>query len=298
MKNRFRLTPVVILIALLALCSMTPIAAGSMASSQKPGQSTSPDFTLTAQDPSISVPQGEIGQSWVNVGSVNGFNAQVSLSVGCAPGGCYRGCPPVVMFWLSGGGGSVAVTPPPDGNAIAGFVVSVPTQTESFSFAWRFQVTGVSDEITHQTEFQVFVLPANVTHATVTETVSLITWSTSYAQLSTTSTILYTQSFTTTSTAYWTSTIPATGTAFLTTITTRTYSAATTVTQATTVLANLWGELGVGLLALGALATMLVPRIRSFRASPVVCRHCGFMNPRFAKSFCVRCGEALETRKS
>jgi ribosomal protein L40E len=70
------------------------------------------------------------------------------------------------------------------------------------------------------------------------------------------------------------------------------------VTQTITILANPVGEVATGFLILTALATLLVPRIRARRLTSKVCPQCGYSNPPYAHSFCIKCGNPLEAPKT
>ena len=50
----------------------------------------------------------------------------------------------------------------------------------------------------------------------------------------------------------------------------------------------------VALLCLAALVIMFIRRTRAVRPSMRVCGHCGFTNPPYARSFCIKCGNPLE----
>jgi len=53
-------------------------------------------------------------------------------------------------------------------------------------------------------------------------------------------------------------------------------------------------SIGVALLCIAALVIMFIRRTRAVRPSMRVCRHCGFNNPPYATSFCIKCGWPLE----
>jgi hypothetical protein len=65
-------------------------------------------------------------------------------------------------------------------------------------------------------------------------------------------------------------------------------------TQTTPLLGNIWGESLALVLLLSAIASFLVPRALSLRPRGSTCSGCGYRNPPFAKSFCVKCGHSLE----
>jgi ribosomal protein L40E len=61
------------------------------------------------------------------------------------------------------------------------------------------------------------------------------------------------------------------------------------------VLGNVWGESLAGLLAIIALAITLAPKMLNVKRKIIVCEKCGFRNPPFAESFCVKCGHQFKT---
>ena len=74
---------------------------------------------------------------------------------------------------------------------------------------------------------------------------------------------------------------------------TTTYVVTQVSSQTTSLLGNIWGESLALVLLLGAIASFIVPRVRSPRPKGSICRECGFRNPPFARTFCVKCGHSL-----
>ena len=72
-----------------------------------------------------------------------------------------------------------------------------------------------------------------------------------------------------------------------------TYSVTTVSTQTTSLLGNVWGVSLALVLLLGAVSSFIVPRLFSVRPRGLVCSHCGYRNPPFARSFCSKCGHSL-----
>jgi len=66
-------------------------------------------------------------------------------------------------------------------------------------------------------------------------------------------------------------------------------------TENVTVLANPGGIIFVAALALVTTLSVAVPRILAYRdrGNVLKCGKCGFSNPPFVRSFCIRCGSAL-----
>lgn len=85
-------------------------------------------------------------------------------------------------------------------------------------------------------------------------------------------------------------------TSTLTELTTLTSSAQ--VTQTITIFASPVGEMATAFLVLAAVAMILVPRIRARRFTSKVCPQCGYSNPPYARSFCIKCGNPLEAPKT
>jgi ribosomal protein L40E len=79
---------------------------------------------------------------------------------------------------------------------------------------------------------------------------------------------------------------------------TTTWTSSAQVTQTITILANPFAEAATALLVLAAVATLLVPRIRARRLTSKVCPQCGYNNPPYAHSFCIKCGNSLEAPKT
>jgi len=106
-----------------------------------------PDFTLSANPPSISINQGSSGTSTINVNSDNGFNSAVGLSfswMGSAPSG--------ISISLPG-----PVTPPSGSFATSTLTVSADSSsTGSFALI----VTGTSGSLTHSASVDILVTAA------------------------------------------------------------------------------------------------------------------------------------------
>jgi len=81
----------------------------------------------------------------------------------------------------------------------------------------------------------------------------------------------------------------------MTTITSTTPIIVRTETENTTILASAWGIVFVAALALVSTGSIVVSRILAYRNRGKVleCEKCGFSNPPFARSYCIRCGNAL-----
>jgi hypothetical protein len=103
-----------------------------------------------------------------------------------------------------------------------------------------------------------------------------------------TSVLTVTDEYTTTTTQSATSTITsgATSTSLTSTVFTSSYF---------TILANQEGEVATLLLVAVALASLFLPRLRAMKMrGPRLCPQCGFENPPYGGSFCVRCGNKLK----
>jgi len=85
----------------------------------------------------------------------------------------------------------------------------------------------------------------------------------------------------------------------MTTMTPTTSTVVNTVTENATILANTWGEIFVAALVVVSAFSVALPRILAYigRGRPWICGKCGFSNPPFARSFCIRCGSALSKPK-
>jgi hypothetical protein len=85
----------------------------------------------------------------------------------------------------------------------------------------------------------------------------------------------------------------------MTTITSTTSTMVKTETENATILASTWGGIFVAALALLSAFSIVVPRILTYleRGHSVRCEKCGFSNPPFARSFCIKCGSALSELK-
>ena len=115
-----------------------------------------PDFTLSANPPSILISQGSSGTSTVYVGSENGFNSAVGLSfswMGSAPSG--------LSVSLPG-----PVTPPSGSSATSTLTVSADSASSTGSFT--LIVTGTSGSLTHSANVGVLI------NAAVTSTTTSI----------------------------------------------------------------------------------------------------------------------------
>jgi hypothetical protein len=70
------------------------------------------------------------------------------------------------------------------------------------------------------------------------------------------------------------------------------FTSTVTSTRYLSVLANTLGEFLIGLVALGALASLAPHLIANLRRG-IICRECGYQNSPFARMFCTRCGKPL-----
>lgn len=116
------------------------------------------------------------------------------------------------------------------------------------------------------------------------------------ATTSTTSTLITSQTVTSTEAvpSTMTTTVQKTSSATSTRVETTTQ-----VTQATAMLvllANPLAEATLSFLTLGAVASIVIFLTRTQRKRSSVCRQCGFTNPQFVESFCVKCGKPLKRR--
>lgn len=68
----------------------------------------------------------------------------------------------------------------------------------------------------------------------------------------------------------------------------------TVSTQSTQMLGNIWGESLAFVLVVGAILSFIVPKVHSKPPKGIVCRKCGNLNPPFARTFCVKCGQSLK----
>lgn len=140
------------------------------------------------------------------------------------------------------------------------------------------------------------------TEKSVITTLSTVTLtSTSFANVTNTQIVTTSAAQTTIRT---TETATETSTTYTNVLTTSTLTELTTlissaqVTQTIDVFSNPVGEVATVFLALAALATILVPRIRSRRFTGKVCPQCGYSNPPYAHSFCIKCGNPLKASKT
>jgi hypothetical protein len=67
-------------------------------------------------------------------------------------------------------------------------------------------------------------------------------------------------------------------------------------TQTTQLLGNIGGELLALVLVVAASTAVIVPRVRSPRPKGLTCKQCGYRNPPFVTSFCVKCGHSLKQK--
>lgn len=67
-------------------------------------------------------------------------------------------------------------------------------------------------------------------------------------------------------------------------------------TQTTQLLGNVGGELLALVLVLAASAAVIASKVRSQRPKVLACNQCGYRNPPFVKSFCVKCGHSLKQK--
>ena len=85
----------------------------------------------------------------------------------------------------------------------------------------------------------------------------------------------------------------------MTTMSLTTSTVVNTETENITILASAWGELFVAALVVLSAFSVVVPRILTYttRGRSWICGKCGFSNPAFARSFCIRCGSAFSKPK-
>jgi len=143
--------------------------------------------------------------------------------------------------------------------------------------------TSSSTELT-----TVFLSTTVLTTITNPTTVSTTTTETLNSTVQGTQTL--TQTSVTTITSSYTTVLSGTLTEFITSTTTE------VSTRTTILLGNIWGESIALVLLLFAIASFIVPRVGSVRPSGSTCSECGFRNPPFAKSFCVKCGHSLKQK--
>jgi len=148
------------------------------------------------------------------------------------------------------------------------------TKTQLFTSTQKSVITTLSTVTFTSTSFE------NVTNTQIVTTSAAET------------TIRTTETATETSTTY--TNVLTTST--LTELTTLISSAS--VTQTIAIFANPVGEAVTAFLAVAAVATILVPRIRSRRFTGKVCPQCGYSNPPYAHSFCIKCGSPLKAPKT
>jgi len=135
-----------------------------------------------------------------------------------------------------------------------------------------------------------------VTSISITNTLLTTITSSAIAYTTTTqtlnSTVVGTETITqislTTITSNYATTLGATVTATISVILTQ------VSTQSTQLLGNIWGESLALVLAVAALASFAVPKLRSGRPKGVVCSKCGNRNPPYGGDFCVKCGHSLK----
>jgi hypothetical protein len=131
---------------------------------------------------------------------------------------------------------------------------------------------------------------------TITATITSTQFSNATSIVTSTSTqgTQITTVYSTTSTEISSETTISTGIATTSTVT-------ATQISAVRVLSSIWGELLVGLVAVGAIATVLgvvvVPEILATSRRGMVCEECGYRNPPFVKSYCTECGNPLRSAK-
>jgi len=143
--------------------------------------------------------------------------------------------------------------------------------------------TSISTELT-----TVFLSTTVLTTITSPATVFTTTTETLNSTVQGTQTL--TQTSVTDVTSSYTTILSGTLTEFITSTTTE------VSTQTTILLGNIWGESIALVLLLCAIASFIVPKMGSVRPSGSTCSECGYRNPPFAKSFCVKCGHSLEQK--
>jgi ribosomal protein L40E len=132
-----------------------------------------------------------------------------------------------------------------------------------------------------------------LTTATLTTTAFTNVTNTQTVTTSTAQTTMHTTETTTETSTSYTMVLSTTISTAVTTLT-----SSVQVTQTITILANPVAEAAITLLVLAAVATLLVPRIRARRLTSKVCPQCGYGNPPYAHSFCIKCGNPLEAPKT
>ena len=139
------------------------------------------------------------------------------------------------------------------------------------------------------TELTTVFLPTTVL-TTITSPAILSTTTTETLSSTVQGTQTLTQTSVTAVTSSYTTILSGTLTEFITSTTSE------VSTQTTVLLGNIWGESITLVLLLCAIASFIVPRVISDTPSGSTCSECGYRNPPFAKSFCVKCGHSLKQK--
>lgn len=135
--------------------------------------------------------------------------------------------------------------------------------------------------------------PSSIT-LTQSQTSTSASPSTSYSTATISATSILVVSQTVTSTEGVTSTMTTTvQTTKATSIWTETSTQTTMSTSTIVLLGNQIAEATLAFLTLGVAASIVIFVMRAKWKQSRVCGHCGFTNPRFVESFCVRCGKPL-----
>lgn len=120
-----------------------------------------PDFSISASPSSLTIIQGDSGNSTINITSLNGFNSVVSLSISGLPNGATASFDPI------------SVTPPSDGFATSTLTINVSASVASDTYP--LTVTATSETLSHNVaisltvtaapDFSISASPASVTIA-------------------------------------------------------------------------------------------------------------------------------------
>ena len=97
-----------------------------------------PDFSISASPTSLTIQQGDLDTSVIKITSLNGFSAQVDLSVSGVPFGAIATLNPVY------------VTPLPDGSEYSTLTIQV--ETTATPDVYTLTVSGASDALMHSVE--------------------------------------------------------------------------------------------------------------------------------------------------
>jgi ribosomal protein L40E len=188
-------------------------------------------------------------------------------------------------------------------SASSTFLLNEPVQAGFHGVNGRIALAGSPSGSNHTCETTLTSFTTVYNTTTLTQTTYLTSTSVILVGSTTTVSKKFTTSVTaftnTTNTVLTTQTTTETSTTYTTTVLSRTISTTMSTTSTNTITIVDWSvEVLIASLALAFLAILLVPRVRTRRLTGKVCPQCGYSNPPYARSFCIRCGSPLESPKT